>query len=595
MPDLRRALFAFCKGRAADLERVGATAASLPPGLVMAGAAALFLSMAIFPVLDDSCTFDEGTHLASGYVYLTRRDFRIFSDNPPLAKVLFASPLGILHSDLGGGGRAPDLHEQYGFAYAFLNGEGRDPQRLLRAARWVNLFWPLLTLGAVYAVARERHGPAGGVLSLGLAASCAPLLANGSLATPDLAATAVGFLAVVSFDRCLRNPSLLRGLAWGILLGGALGIKHSALLLLPGLAILGVASVFWSASRLLPGSGEEKPLDRCARLAGPLLAGSIAAFTALWAAYGFRYEAAPVPGAALPWDAVLSRASWMDPCIAVCREFRLLPEAYLHGIRLVEHNTTAGHATYAMGMHSTTGWWWYFPLALLVKTPLSLLLAGAGGVALILRRVWKGDAQDFLLLLPPAILFASAMSRNMNIGLRHILPVYPFLLVAAGGIVLERPRLAWAMPLLLAGSFAGAFWDAPHFLASFNAPALAAAERHEILADANLDWGQDLGRLAAYVREKRIPILKLSYFGAASPRRMGLRHLRLEGGNVYADHEPEWPEAGALEPGDMVAVSASSYVGLGLRDPDAFRRRLAGIPPVDRIGHSILIFRIPPR
>src|SRR5262249_13733257 len=120
------------------------------------------------------------------------------------------------------------------------------------------------------------------------------------------------------------------------------------------------------------------------------------------------------------------------------------------------------------------------------------------------------------------------------------------------------------------------------------------AERHELLADSNLDWGQDLRRLKAYVDRHGIRDLKLAYFGLGSPRQLGLIHSKLPGGNYYSDVEPEWGNAGVLKPGDWVAVSLSNYVGLGTpQDRDYYRRLLDGLRPVTTIGRSIAVYRIP--
>lgn len=135
----------------------------------------------------------------------------------------------------------------------------------------------------------------------------------------------------------------------------------------------------------------------------------------------------------------------------------------------------------------------------------------------------------------------------------------------------------------------------PYFLAYFNLPSTLAADRHFLLADSNLDWGQDLRRLKRWMDRHGIERLKLAYFGNASPRLLGLRHDRLMAANMYQDYEPEWKLVETLHPGDWVAVSATNYAGivLGLR-ADHYRKLLAGLSPITAIGHSILVFHIPP-
>jgi len=136
---------------------------------------------------------------------------------------------------------------------------------------------------------------------------------------------------------------------------------------------------------------------------------------------------------------------------------------------------------------------------------------------------------------------------------------------------------------------------APHFLAHFNLPSRILFERHEMLVDSNLDWGQDLGRLKEWMDREGIPSLKLSYFGHGSPRQLLLQHEVLPGNCTYPFFEPEWKQAGPLKPGDIVAISASNYSGFLLQDRDLYRRQFAGVKPLAVIGNSIIVFRVPVR
>jgi hypothetical protein len=134
----------------------------------------------------------------------------------------------------------------------------------------------------------------------------------------------------------------------------------------------------------------------------------------------------------------------------------------------------------------------------------------------------------------------------------------------------------------------------PYDLAYFNFPSTLVWERHEMLVDSNLDWGQDLGRLKAFMDRRGIESIKLAYFGNASPRHLGLTHQILPGVNAYTRFEPEWTPARVWVPGEWVAISATLLEGV-LQDDrrDFYRESFGRMEPVERIGHSILVYRVP--
>ncbi|HLF92521.1 MAG TPA: hypothetical protein VJB14_03615, partial [Planctomycetota bacterium] len=276
-----------------------------------------------------------------------------------------------------------------------------------------------------------------------------------------------------------------------------------------------------------------------------------------------------------------------------------LPAGYLVGFAQVQEHSSQGHPAYALGAHSDRGWPWYFPFAFLVKTPLpTLILMGWGLVALARRRAGGGGREDFLLV-PLIVYWVLSISSGLNIGVRHLLPVLSLSTVIAGGVLRPedegRPGVLKrrGVVALLGGTLASVLAASPYFLPYFNEAALVAAERHDLLADSNLDWGQDLARLKRHLDREGIAKVKLGYFGDASPRQLGLVHEVLPGSHNYTLYEAEWLPAMGVAPGDWVAVSASSFAGLGLEDPEYYRRVLGSLRPAARIGRSILLYRIP--
>jgi len=317
----------------------------------------------------------------------------------------------------------------------------------------------------------------------------------------------------------------------------------------------------------------------------------------IWGCYGFRFDPSRDDSFAFSWNHPGVADGLIGKAIELARDACLLPEAYLNGFSLMQQDSV-GRKAYALGRITTGGWWWYFPFAFLVKTPFpTVVLIGWGLWSWARKPVGERVNTEFLL--PPLILYGvTAVSSMFNIGIRHLLPVYPLLFTLAGAIDVggEGKRAAWLRRgalALLAGTMIETGSQAPYFLAFFNAPARVVWERQEMLVDSNLDWGQDLGRLKAYMDRHGIREVKLAYFGSASPRHLNLAHRLLPSFRHYVWFEPEWKEASELQSGDYVAIGATSLVGV-LDDQDRpFLRRLRAMKPLTVIGNSVFLYRIP--
>jgi hypothetical protein len=283
--------------------------------------------------------------------------------------------------------------------------------------------------------------------------------------------------------------------------------------------------------------------------------------------------------------------------VCLARSGHLLPEPYLEGARFqLEHNLT-GHPAYLLGRHSKTGWRHYFLVAFLVKNTPGFLLAL--GVAAGLR--WKkgtprpaggapaggdGSAPGATgiaghWLVPASVIFVAVSAGHLQIGERYLLPVYPYLILFAAVTLapLARTRKGGAVLLaLLALHAAPVLAVAPRgTLAYFNALAGGPEGGHRVLLDSNLDWGQDLPRLASWMRERGIGEIQLAYHGVDDPSRYGIGHSDLPGWHLYPTRPPAEPFRGTL------AVSPNLLFGLLPRLGDPYAA-LRARPPDDRAG-----------
>lgn len=524
---------------------------------------AVFVCLSWVPLRDESATHDEVAHLGAAYSYGVTGDYRLNPEHPALGKLFASIPFVFMEIQWPKDLKAWASGDQWAFGYSLLYESGNDPDRLLRAARLSMLFWGLLLIASVFVVSSSLFGPQAGRITLAIASFCPTLLAHAHLVTTDVIVTTLLFLSLAFFDRVLRAPTHLATVATGVLAGGALASKYSAIVLLPVMGWLSLLAAWRNRSTMSRG-------DRI-RFVGRLAALGVVALTVVWAAYGFRYAASPGGQGSAGF------------------RLHLLPEAWARGYSTAQSHVLSGQGAFALGRISHTGWWWYFPFAFLVKVPVTTLVLFGGGLWAAVRRAWGGRPMEDFLVAPLLVFGVLATSSHLNLGIRHILPIFPPLMVLAGGVAEGASRrVRWGALALAGGTALSTLAAAPYFLAYFNEPALLAADREEMLVDSNLDWGQDLARLKRYVDRHGIPEVKLAYFGTASPRSLGLRIRNVPGPNVYGSREPEWPRVTEFQAGDVVAISATYLM---------FRENSLLLPflklkPIDRIGHSILLYRL---
>ena len=442
-----------------------------------------------------------------------------------------------------------------------------DGEILLWLCRMSSL---LVAAGLFYCLwrwARDLHGTTGATIALGAACLSPNLIAHAGLVTTDFCLAGTYFCAFYSLRRFLLQPDKHRLLLAGLVGGLALASKLSALLWLPTTALL----LGWT---ILTGPVEVR--NRLATWAGPVT--------------GSRLR--PWAGSAVVWAALLSIASAV---LWVLYGFRVGPFWTVITSQLLD--LSSGHKAFLLGRYSTGGWWYYFPIAFLVKTPVPTLLLGFWGAVTLVRdqeRRWDHG----LLLLPPAVFFSAfILSEGKAIGLRYLLPIYPFLFVVAGASMQTawwatrrwRRRAVLGLGAALLLTAAGIH---PDHLAYFNHIAGGPDGGHRILVDSNLDWGQDLKGLKSWMDEMGVPRVKLSYFGTVDPALYDLDY----------DWLPSFvlPKRGVisveLPTTGWIAISVTNRVGVYM-DMYGYGKGLFdwldAYTPVARIGHTIWVYRIP--
>jgi len=462
----------------------------------------LLAALQVSSALLESQTFDEGVHLVAGYRYWRTGDFSLNVEHPPLQKLLSAAPLLLLAPPLPADPKL--LIDQSEYARAFLYKGPQPADRLIFLGRLPTIALTLLLALAVALTALRYFGHLAALIAVWLCALDPNLIAHGRYVTTDLASALFFFCSVVAWLAYLEAPGRKRFVLAALALGLALGAKFSMVILLPVLPAL--ALLRWLMTRH-SWRGAVRSLGAFA-LALVMAAGVVALLYA--------------PEV---WRTFRGRRIKVDP---ITVEGVTLPAlTYATGLRTVLDHNREGHAAFLLGEVRETGWWYYFPVVFAVKSTTALLLLTVLALALAFRAVRATGALIWLsLLIPPLFYFGVSMTSHINLGVRHLLPVYPFLyLLGAAALVhaLSPRRLALVAGMIVLLQAAESLTVYPEYLAFFNAPSGGRAAGAHYLLDSNLDWGQDLKKLKTYIDRNNPGTVCLDYFGYADPGYYGMR------------------------------------------------------------------------
>jgi hypothetical protein len=518
-----------------------------------------------------SLTADEPIHIALGYTRLILGDCgEMPVHEPPLINQWAAWPL-LLRPDRPDPRQLPAWESNYPpyFGAQLLSYLG-PIEAVEVATRSPVMLLCLLLATVIYRWAADLFGQRAGLLALFLCAFDPNVIAHSQLATTDVGGLTFGLLATFAAWRTTQRPTPGRIVLTGVALGLAVAAKVSGLFYALMIGLLIGCSVL--------ANGTSRQGEAVLRWGVRLLAIYGLACAAFWAAYGF--EVGTLPGLAFPVPA----------------------PTHMQVLQAFSEHNASGHLAFLAGQVGQRGWWWYFPLALVLKTPLPTLLLLVPAVVAGLRSQFESWIDDVWLLAPPLVYFSSALFSTINIGYRHLLPLLPFLFIFisrlthhashpthhASRLTPHASRITFS--LLLSWYILGALRIFPHYLAFFNELAGGPDGGYRYLADSNTDWGQALKELAAYQRAEGIEQIRLSALSHLDPASYGVRYEPL---SPTAGAEPDafFPQFNP-PPGDYV-ISASTLQGIGLTHPetyDWFRKRT----PDAIVGHVMFIHRVPP-
>jgi hypothetical protein len=552
--------------------------------------AVTFLALVVGCYRLESATMDETVHLVAGYTALRFHDYRIDPEHPPFLRMWAALPLTMDPAVRFATTNPYWLAgNSYWLAHQFLYQENDADRLLFRARFMIALLGVLLGL-LVFFWARELFGFWPATIVLALYGTEPNLVAHSGLVTTDLGAACFIFGTIYFAWRLARKfgPGNLVGLTVFFVLAHI--SKYSALLLGPiVLALLLIRAVSaepwpWHIRSVNLLTARRARILLVVVVVGALLGLSYGAF---WGIYAFRYL--PTPAGVFGMRAGAENHPWLMRFVEWVEQHHTLPNATVEGFAAV---FAKRRPSYFCGAVSFQGWWSYFPVAFLIKTPLALLLMALGGVGLCLVR-WKTVCRDAIYVIGPAVIyFGAAVASRVNIGLRHILMIYPFMILLAGWTIAallasSSARARWrrvVLVVLCAGQLAEFVAIYPHCLAFFNVAIGGPSHGAEYLVDSNLDWGQGLILLKRWMTEHHVRHINLSYLGHADPAYYGIEYTPLPYGPFFDYERVTLPRL----PG-YVAVSATNLRCCYSGGPSLYEP-LQRQKPVAILGYSLYVY-----
>lgn len=554
--------------------------------------AALLLLMAanlLASISRKSITNDEIVHIPAGYYHLVAGEFQLNNEHPPLIKMWAALPLLFVQPDEPPAPKTEDenfMERTWGFHERFWQ---------TNRARFQTLtFWPrvmmvpiTLALGVlIFIFARKLFGETAAIISVGLYVLEPTVLAHGRIVHTDVPAALAYLLFFFALYRYSEEPGLKRALLLALACGVALLTKFSMLVVLP---VIGI----YLLARLFTNRRDRKQRSQVL-LHGGLITGVV--LFLVNAAYYFQHPA--LEASDVRWVQMKSPALLGFVTTVVRVLSKLVPTYYLFGVYNIELHNHYGHATSLLGQYSDLGWWYYFPVAFALKTtiPFLVLAVVALGWA-VWKLALKRDQRFVWLVVPVGIYLAISLTSHINIGIRHFLPVYPFLFIAGGALLaklLRARRLFGIGVLVILLGWMG--FEASRTFPNYTPYMNQLASRHPhwyYLSDSNVEWGDDVGDLAAYLRARGETRVRAALSaGWSSLRLYDVEYLDLTSMPPGSTPETRYVAIGASElNGSTVFVGAIDGVPLSQEQRVNFFARYRNRTPEAVFGGSIYLFR----
>ena len=500
------------------VNKLGNALFALQPFAIAALLILVMLLEVAFSTRQESASWDEGDHIYAGYMNWKHGEYALNPEHPPLVKLVATLPL--LSLDL----KVPTRQKRYfkseayygGHALLYRNGANEGghytaDSLLFRIHMTVLVFGLTLAL-LLFLAGREMFGATAGLIAMTLFVFDPTVLTNAPFVTTDMGGACGFFASVYLFYRFVKRPSWSRALACGVVLGLALAAKHSMLVLPPLLAALGLGD--W----LLRTRFRRNPDRHEFFVSLQVLAAFASAFLVLWGIYSFRFAMHPT-GVTIPTFAqeITDLSPAMQKALLFAAHNHLLPESYLFGLADVQ-KVGLYMPTYIFGKLYAHGQWFYFPAILSLKWSIGVLCLLLLSVYSCVRYGFQQPRELWYVGGAGLVYIALAVLSPLNIGVRHVLPLFPltFLMIGAGaGSLIHRNKI-WIVPVacLLLWHVADSVRMFPNYMPYANALWGGPSKTHLYFSDSATEWGQELKWTKQWTDAHHISECWFAYFPA---------------------------------------------------------------------------------
>ena len=511
------------------------------PGILIA--IAVFFAAA--SIRNDSQIVDEIPHVGSGYSYLVKQDMRLNPEHPPLAKALSAIPLLLLdlkHTAFSSEHWQSMINSQWEFGRLLIYNSGNNADDITFYSRLPMLLFYVLAAVIMFRWGKELYGEMGAMLGLILFLFSPTVMAHSRFVTTDVPALFGVLFSIYTFVRYLQEQTGKRMLVAGFAFGIALLLKFSTFLLGPFLIGIGIMYGF-VFDRHHHGHWKYG----LKTIWGSLLIFLIGFLGVVWPVYGFHVLNYPPDKQLSDTTTLLSSFGnrlLADPVVWMSGVpfLRALAQYFL-GFLMVVQRSAGGNMIYFLGEVTNQGGPFYFPLVYFIKEPLAwwilvfMSLTGAIYRLTNIKKGLKGSLEwvhahfaEFVMISWLAFYWFISIRSTLNIGVRHILPTFPFAILLVVGQIsrmrdwLQKYEHQFVRPFMLSVAFLVGWFifenvrTYPYYLTYFNQTVGGSDGGYRYVTDSNLDWGQDLKRLSQFVERKGLRAISLDYFGWADPR-----------------------------------------------------------------------------
>jgi hypothetical protein len=509
-----------------------------------------------------SMMVDDTIHIPSGYSYLKTHDFRLNEEHPPFIKAL--SAVGTEHVqpelplDSEGWTKAAEPGDPDDgtdtFCGDFFHRNADRFQEIIYWARLPVIFVPIVLAVVLWAFARSLFGDLAAILSVFFFLSEPNVIANSNFVQDDISSA----LALVLFAAALRayfnKPIFVRAILLGLAIAFGLLVKHSLIVFVPVAIVLLLVHALWRRLR------HKEHFCRYLGFALIILGISYVVFLA-----GYAFDASFIDD-----DEAVFISEWFYVTGDWSEWFQnilvhltiVLPKYYLWGMDMVLNDVRNGRPAFLFGEVSQTGWWYYFPAAFVLKTTIAFLVLSVAGMCWTVWKILRQRWLDGLYLLVPSLGYLGfSMMSHLNIGVRHIMPVFPFFAVMGGAAVaallnVERFK-RWHASWILVGVLG--VWiiviDAatfPNYTTYFSPIAGGPSNGWRLLSDSNVETGQDIKDLAAFMKARGVNQIEGLFVGSGYIEYYGVENCDIPCGSDEDD-------AGNDNDDDATSNSASDY------------------------------------